>query len=96
LFYLAFLVMAMRVSVIEVAATSFALIVATHSLGRTAGGWLLGELDAQGGLMAVFAVSALFIFVAGLFPLWASHQAAGAIGPGEEPAVAVLGAVTRD
>ena len=96
LFYLAFLVMAMRVSVVEVAATSFALIVATHALGRTGGGWLLGVVDAQGGLMAVFVVSALFIFVAGLFPLWASHQAAGAIGPGEELAAGGLGAVTRD
>jgi len=82
--------------VVEVAATSFALIVATHSLGRTTGGWLLGVLDAQDGLMAVFVVSALFIFVAGLFPLWASHHAAGAIGPGEKPAAGVLGAVTRD
>ncbi len=96
LFYLAFLVMAMRVSVVEVAATSFALIVATHSLGRTTGGWLLGVLDAQDGLMAVFVVSALFIFVAGLFPLWASHHAAGAIGPGEEPAAGMLVAATRD
>lgn len=96
LFYLAFLVMAMRASVVEVAATSFALIVATHSLGRTTGGWLLGELDAQGGLAAVFVVSALLILVAGLFPRWASHHAAGAIGPGEEPAAGVLGAVTRD
>lgn len=96
LFYLAFLVMAMRVSVAEVAATSFALIVATHSLGGTAGGWLLGALDAQGGLTAVFVASALFIFVAGLFPLWASHRAAGAIPPDEEPEAGVLDAVTRD
>lgn len=92
LFYLAFLVMAMRVSVVEVAATSFALIMATHSLGRTTGGWLLGVLDEQGGLMAVFVVSALFIFVAGLFPLWASHHAAGAIAPEEKPAARALGA----
>jgi PAT family beta-lactamase induction signal transducer AmpG len=38
LFYLSFLVMAMRVSVKEVAATSYALIAATFALGTSAGG----------------------------------------------------------
>lgn len=96
LFYLAFLVMAMRVSVVEVAATSFALIIATHSLGSSVGGWVLSVLEAEGGLPAIFGGAALLIFVAGLFPLWASHKAVGAVGPGEEPAAGVLDAVTRD
>ena len=66
LFYLSFLVLAMRVSAAEVAATSFALIVATHSLGLTFGGWLLGRSDAEGGFTAVYGFAATLLVLAGL------------------------------
>jgi predicted MFS family arabinose efflux permease len=93
LFYLSFLVMAMRVSAAEVAATSFALIVATQSVGISIGGWLLGAMDEWGGFTAIFGTSALLIALAGLLPLWTSRHASGpATGKGE----GLLDAVTKD
>lgn len=66
LFYLSFLVLAMRVSAAEVAATSFALIVATHSLGLTFGGWVLGRSEAAGGFAAVYGLAGALLVFAGL------------------------------
>jgi MFS transporter, PAT family, beta-lactamase induction signal transducer AmpG len=66
LFYLSFLVLAMRVSAAEIAATSFALIIATHSLGLTFGGWLLGRADSGGGFVAVYGLAAMLLIFSGL------------------------------
>lgn len=77
LFYLSFLVMAMRVSAKEVAATSFALIVATHALGSSVGGVVLGPLEKLGGFTAIFGMAAITVFVASLFTLGMRDKAAG-------------------
>ena len=79
MFYLAFLVLAMRVSVAEVAATSFALIVATHALGVTVGGSLLGTLNELGSYPLVFTTAAILIFLSALLTLGMSNEAAGAV-----------------
>ena len=76
--YLAMLVLTMRVSVIEVAATSFALIVATHALGTTMGSSLLGYASENGGFPLMFGISAVLIFVAGLMTAGMSKRTAGA------------------
>ena len=75
--YLAMLVLTMRVSVIEVAATSFALIVATHALGTTMGSSLLGYASETGGFPLMFGISAALIFVAGLMTAGMSESTAG-------------------
>ena len=93
LFYLSFLVMAMRVSAAQVAATSFALIVATNSLGISLGGWLLGVMDQWGGFTAIFGVSSILIALAGLLPLWTSRHASG---PATEEGEGVLDVLTKD
>jgi len=93
LFFLSFLVMAMRVSAAQVAATSFALIIATHSLGISIGGWLLGVMDEWGGFTAIFGTAAVLIALAGLLPLWTSRQASG---PATAEAEGVLSVVTKD
>jgi predicted MFS family arabinose efflux permease len=77
LFYLSFLVMAMRVSVKEVAATSYALIAATFALGTSAGGGALGPLEEMGGFTAIFGVAAIIVFIASLFTLGMRHESAG-------------------
>ena len=77
LFYLSFLVMAMRVSAKEVAATSFALIIATHALGSSVGGVVLGPLEKMGGFTAIFGVAAIAVFVASLFTLSMRRETAG-------------------
>ena len=79
LFYLSFLVMAMRVSVAEVAATSFALIVATHALGVSMGAVLLGIISEAGGFTGTFGLAALLVFLSGLFTLGLSYKAAGPV-----------------
>ena len=69
----------MRVSVAEAAATSFALIVATHALGATVGGSLLGTLNDLGGYPLMFSTAAILIFLSALFTLGMSNKTAGAI-----------------
>ena len=85
LFYLSFLVLAMRVSVVQIAATSFALIVATHAVGITAGGSLLGTFNDQGGFPLMFGASAVLIFVSGLTTLGMTSEVGG---PAKEPETA--------
>lgn len=77
LFYLSFLVLAMRVSAAEVAATSFALIVATHSLGLTFGGWLLGYTEAQGGFTSVYGFAAALILLSGFVAQGVTRRTGG-------------------
>lgn len=77
LFYLSFLVLAMRVSAAEVAATSFALIVATHSLGSIFGGWLLGRSEAEGGFTAVYAFAGALLLLAGLVAQGVTRRTGG-------------------
>lgn len=77
LFYLSFLVLAMRVSAAEVAATSFALIVATHSLGSTFGGWLLGYTEAQGGFTSVYGFAAALILLSGFVAQGVTRRTGG-------------------
>ncbi len=84
LFYLSFLVMAMRVSAKEVAATSYALIVATHALGSAAGGFVLGQIDVTGGFSAIFGMAAIAVFVASLFTLGMRREAAGRLSEPNE------------
>ena len=84
LFYLCFLVMAMRVGVAKVAATSFALIVATQALGISMGGALLGPLDNAGGFTAIFGSAAVVVFIASLFTLGMSAKSAGKLGVDHE------------
>ncbi|MEM6999394.1 MAG: MFS transporter [Pseudomonadota bacterium] len=77
LFYLSMLVLTMRVSVIEAAATSFALLVATHALGSTVGSSILGIASDLGGFPLMFGLSAVFIFISCLMTLGMGTQAAG-------------------
>lgn len=84
MFYLSFLVMAMRVSAKEVAATSFALIVATQPLGMTTGSSLLGTMEAAGGFAAIYGVSAIALVISALMTLGMSPRAAGALGRAHE------------
>lgn len=84
LFYLSFLVLAMRVSAAEVAATSFALIIATHSLGTIAGGWLLGRTEADGGFTAVFGFAAALLLLSGAIAQGVSRRTGGVLLPNEE------------
>ena len=77
LFYLSFLVLAMRVSAAEVAATSFALIVATHAFGSTFGGWLLGRLEAEGGFTAVFGFAAALLLISGMVAQGVTRRTGG-------------------
>ncbi len=79
LFYLSFLVMAMRVSAKEVAATSFALIIANQALGGSIGGFVLGPLEEMGGFAAIFGMAAITFFLASLFTLFMRREAAGPI-----------------
>ena len=77
LFYLSFLVLAMRVAAAKVAATSFALIVATHSLGMIFGGWLLGRSEAAGGFTAVFGFAATFLLLSGFIAQGITRRTGG-------------------
>jgi len=84
LFYLSFLVLAMRVSAKEVAATSFALIVATHALGSSTSGALLGPIEEIGGFTAIFAISGLVIALAALTTFGMRRETAGPLGKEHE------------
>ena len=77
LFYLSFLVLAMRVAAAEVAATSFALIVATHSLGGVIGGWLLGRSEATGGFTAIYGFAAALLLLSGLVAQGVTRRTGG-------------------
>ncbi|MEP2990452.1 MAG: hypothetical protein ABJN65_04470 [Parasphingorhabdus sp.] len=79
LFYLSFLVMAMRVSAKEVAATSFSLIIANQAFGGSIGGFVLGPLEEMGGFAAIFGMAGITIFLASLFTLFMRREAAGPI-----------------
>lgn len=89
LFYLTYLVLAMRASVAEVAATSFALIAATSALGVAIGGPLLAYFETMGGFNAIFAAAALLVFVAGLLPLFGTRHL-GKVSPSADT-IAVAG-----
>ena len=79
LFYLVMLVLAMRVSVVEVAATSFALIVAVHALGTTLASSFLGQVMEMGGFPLMFGLAAFFLAMAGTMTLWMTHKTAGPV-----------------
>ena len=67
LFYLANLVLAMRVTAQEVAATSFAVFMAFPTLGFTIASAILPSLEDWGGYQAMFGTSAVLVLIAGLF-----------------------------
>ncbi|MGI8944092.1 MAG: MFS transporter [Qipengyuania sp.] len=77
LFYLSFLVLAMRVSAAEVAATSFALIIATQALGGAFGGWLFGRTEAEGGFTAVYGFAATLLLLGGLMAQGVARHTGG-------------------
>lgn len=70
LFYLANLVLAMRVTAQEVAATSFAVFMAVSTIGFTIAAAILPSLEDLGGYQAMFGASAALILVAGLLTLF--------------------------
>lgn len=74
LFYLANLVLAMRVTAPEVAATSFAVFMAVPTFGFTIASALLPVLEDMGGFQAMFGASAMLVFVAGLFAVFLKDQ----------------------
>lgn len=70
LFYLANLVLAMRVTAQEVAAISFAVFMAVSTIGFTIAAAILPSLEDFGGYQAIFGTSASLILVAGLLTLF--------------------------
>jgi len=70
LFYLANLVLAMRVTAQEVAATSFAVFMAFPTLGFTIAAAILPSLEEFGGYQAMFGTSAALILIAGLITVF--------------------------
>lgn len=69
LFYLANLVMAMRVTAAEVAATSFSALMAMPTVGFLIASAILPSLEALGGFQAMFGASAVLVCFAGLLTL---------------------------
>ena len=76
LFYLANLVLAMRVTAQEVAATSFAVFMAFPTLGFSLAAAILPTLEELGGYQAMFGTSAALIFLASLFTFALKEQPA--------------------
>lgn len=74
LFYLANLVMAMRVTAKEAAATSFAVFMGLGTLGFTIASAILPTLEYLGGFQAMFGVSAVLVFIAGILALFLNEQ----------------------
>ncbi|MEM1050649.1 MAG: MFS transporter [Pseudomonadota bacterium] len=74
LFYLANLVMAMRVTAKKAAATSFAVFMGLGTLGFTIASAILPTLENLGGFQAMFGVSAVLVFVAGMLALFLAEQ----------------------
>ena len=81
LFYLANLVLAMRVTAQEVAATSFAVFMAFPTFGFTIASAILPGLEDWGGYQAMFGTSAAFVLLAGLITLFLKEKP----GPSEDP-----------
>jgi len=74
LFYLANLVMAMRVAAPQVAATSFAVFMAIPVVGFMFASAILPSLEDWGGFQAMFGASAVMIFIAGLTTIFLSAE----------------------
>ncbi|MEM6584496.1 MAG: MFS transporter [Pseudomonadota bacterium] len=74
LFYLANLVLAMRVTAQEVAATSFAAFMAFPTLGFTIASAILPILEDIGGYQAMFGASAALVLLAGLFTVFLKEK----------------------
>lgn len=74
LFSLANLVMAMRVTAKEAAATSFAVLMGLATLGITIASAILPSLEHLGGFQAMFGVSAVLVFVAGALALFLQEE----------------------
>ena len=77
LFYLANLVMAMRVTAQEAAATSFAIFMAIPTMGFMVASALLPLLEDFGGFQAMFGASAVLIFIAGMLATLLDHRCGG-------------------
>ena len=74
LFYLANLVLAMRVTAQKVAATSFAVFMAFPTFGFTLASAILPGLEDFGGYQAMFGASAALVLIAGLFTVLLKDQ----------------------
>ncbi len=74
LFYLANLVLAMRVAAPEVAATSLSVLFSITTFGFVIASAILPSLETLGGYQAMFGASAALIFVAGLISLSLSKE----------------------
>lgn len=83
-FYLSFLVLAMRVSAREVAATSFALLVAAQALGSSLGGGILGPIEQWGGFKATLGAAGVLFLCASLLTLAMGRKTAGVYTETEE------------
>lgn len=74
LFYLANLVLAMRVATPEVAATSLSVLFSITTIGFVIASAILPTLEVIGGFQAMFGASAVLVFVAGLISLLLSKE----------------------
>ncbi|SIN65181.1 Major Facilitator Superfamily protein [Parasphingorhabdus marina DSM 22363] len=74
LFYLANLVLAMRVATPEVAATSLSVLFSITTIGFVIASAILPTLENIGGFQAMFGASAVLVFVAGLISLLLSKE----------------------
>tara|TARA_R110000787_G_scaffold137495_3_gene251060 strand:- start:6236 stop:7570 length:1335 start_codon:yes stop_codon:yes gene_type:complete len=81
LFYLANLVLAMRVATPEVAATSLSVLFSLSTIGFVIASAILPTLEEIGGFQAMFGASAVLVFVAGSISLLLNKEVRQAANP---------------